>query len=168
MSTSQHWLEKSSMTTIEAKASNVLRPHIAGVGGPDRGQPTLRINVQRTPRASRPSASSFSHKLVHSSSCNNQISRIPACNVRKFNRKRRATAAEEVMASPMVDGRVEPHRKATYTLDVSDQIRREERSGSGFSGVKCMHTLFHPPQPMPMSACRPRDAQASLAHDAAH
>ena len=44
------------------------------------------------------------------------------------------------MASPMVDGRVEPHRKATYTLDVSDQIRREERAGSSFSSVKCMQT----------------------------
>ncbi|KAF1931116.1 uncharacterized protein M421DRAFT_18853, partial [Didymella exigua CBS 183.55] len=43
------------------------------------------------------------------------------------------------MASPMVDGRVEPHRKATYTLDISDQIRREDRSGGGFSGVKYNH-----------------------------
>ncbi|KAF2621938.1 hypothetical protein BU25DRAFT_495373 [Macroventuria anomochaeta] len=43
------------------------------------------------------------------------------------------------MASPMVDGRVEPHRKATYTLDVSDQIRKEDRSGNGFSGVKYNH-----------------------------
>ncbi|KAF3035282.1 hypothetical protein E8E12_000940 [Didymella heteroderae] len=43
------------------------------------------------------------------------------------------------MASPMVDGRVEPHRKATYTLDISDQIRREDRSGSGFSSVKYNH-----------------------------
>ncbi|KAF3033166.1 hypothetical protein E8E11_002454 [Didymella keratinophila] len=43
------------------------------------------------------------------------------------------------MASPMVDGRVEPHRKATYTLDISDEIRREDRSGSGFSSVKYNH-----------------------------
>ncbi|KAL1641989.1 hypothetical protein SLS61_009872 [Didymella pomorum] len=43
------------------------------------------------------------------------------------------------MASPMVDGRVEPHRKAIYTLDISDEIRREDRSGSGFSSVKYNH-----------------------------
>ncbi|KAJ4355049.1 hypothetical protein N0V95_003267 [Ascochyta clinopodiicola] len=42
------------------------------------------------------------------------------------------------MASPMVDGRVEPHRKATYTLDVSEQIRREDR-GDVFSSVKYNH-----------------------------
>lgn len=41
----------------------------------------------------------------------------------------------------MVDGRVEPHRKATYTLDISDQVRREGRPGSGMSGVKCTHML---------------------------
>ncbi|KAH6621728.1 RNA polymerase II transcription elongation factor-domain-containing protein [Boeremia exigua] len=43
------------------------------------------------------------------------------------------------MASPMVDGRVEPHRKATYTLDVSEQIRREDGTGRGFNGVKYNH-----------------------------
>jgi hypothetical protein len=47
------------------------------------------------------------------------------------------------MASPMVDGRVEPHRKATYTLDISDQIRREDGSGSGFSSVKCTCPFFN-------------------------
>ncbi|KZM24107.1 hypothetical protein ST47_g4760 [Ascochyta rabiei] len=38
----------------------------------------------------------------------------------------------------MIDGRVEPHRKATYTLDVSGAIRKEDR-GSGFSSVKYNH-----------------------------
>ena len=52
-----------------------------------------------------------------------------------------ATAIAAAMASPMVDGRVEPHRKATYTLDISDEIRREDRSGSGFSSVKCTYSL---------------------------
>lgn len=45
--------------------------------------------------------------------------------------------SDTAMASPIVDGRVEPHRKATYTLHISDQIRREDRSGNGFSSVKC-------------------------------
>ncbi|KAF2993204.1 hypothetical protein E8E13_000099 [Curvularia kusanoi] len=43
------------------------------------------------------------------------------------------------MASPMVDGRVEPHRKATYTLEISDQVRKEGKPGSGLSGVKYNH-----------------------------
>ncbi|XPS72605.1 hypothetical protein M3J07_004757 [Ascochyta lentis] len=42
------------------------------------------------------------------------------------------------MASPMVDGRVEPHRKATYTLHVSEQMRNEDRE-KGFSSVKYNH-----------------------------
>ena len=51
------------------------------------------------------------------------------------------------MASPMVDGRVEPHRKATYTLELGDQLRGEGRSAGGLSGVKCMHEL----DPLPLS-----------------
>ena len=48
------------------------------------------------------------------------------------------------MASPMIDGRVEPHRKATYTLDISEQIRKEDGSENRFSSVKCMHTVVLP------------------------
>ena len=48
------------------------------------------------------------------------------------------------MASPMIDGRVEPHRKATYILDISEQIRKEDGSGNEFSSVKCMHTVIPP------------------------
>lgn len=49
------------------------------------------------------------------------------------------------MASPMLDGRVEPHRKATYTLDIGEQVRRGDRAGSGFSGVKCTQFVLASP-----------------------
>jgi hypothetical protein len=45
------------------------------------------------------------------------------------------------MASPMVDGRVEPHRKAHYSLHISERVADSESSRGAFSSVKCTYTL---------------------------
>jgi hypothetical protein len=44
------------------------------------------------------------------------------------------------MASPMVDGRVEPHRKAHYSLHISDRIADSESLRGAFTSVKCTAT----------------------------
>ena len=43
------------------------------------------------------------------------------------------------MASPMVEGRVDPHKKAHYSLHISDRIAKKDSQteGGAFNGVKC-------------------------------
>src|SRR5690242_4511315 len=118
------------LKTNQAKVSN--GPTRTLREGPDRGQPTLHSTVS----GPEPPHSVFPFlrdAVLHSLYRRGKLTSpsTPYCN-----QNRRRTSVH--MASPMVDGRVEPHRKATYTLDISDQIRNEDTTERGFSGVKCM------------------------------
>lgn len=48
------------------------------------------------------------------------------------------------MASPVVEGRVEPHKKAHFSLHISDRITKNDSSSGTFSSVKCSLTPLHP------------------------
>jgi hypothetical protein len=101
-------------------------------------QPTSRP-VSALDPAFRLPLSSTTYRLVDlsllSSTSSLQPRFIREATTTVYNKHKRYT--HETIASPMVDGRVEPHRKATYTLEVSEQMRREDR-GNGLSSVKCM------------------------------
>lgn len=51
------------------------------------------------------------------------------------------------MASPMVEGRVDPHKKAHYILHISDRIAKKDgdSQAGGYSGVKCTSPPPTPP-----------------------
>ncbi|KAF2133710.1 hypothetical protein P153DRAFT_362785 [Dothidotthia symphoricarpi CBS 119687] len=43
------------------------------------------------------------------------------------------------MASPMIEGRVEPHKKAHFNLHISDRIAKNDMSSESYSSVKYNH-----------------------------
>jgi hypothetical protein len=44
-------------------------------------------------------------------------------------------------ASPMVESRVEPHKKAHFSLHISDRIADGDSSRDSYSSVKCTQLL---------------------------
>lgn len=43
------------------------------------------------------------------------------------------------MASPMLESRIEPHKKAQYSVHISEQIAHSDTSIEQYSSVKCEH-----------------------------
>lgn len=50
---------------------------------------------------------------------------------------RRAIATHRAMASPMVESRIEPHKKAHFSLQIGDRIRDGDDTSGDLSSVKC-------------------------------
>lgn len=48
------------------------------------------------------------------------------------------------MASPMLESRIEPHKKAHFSLHISDRIRSSDDALGDFSSVKCESSLQSP------------------------
>jgi len=49
------------------------------------------------------------------------------------------------MASPMMESRLEPHKKAHFSLHISDRIANNDPSLGSYSSVKCAFASLVPP-----------------------
>jgi hypothetical protein len=63
------------------------------------------------------------------------------------------------MASPMVESRIEPHKKAHFTLHLSDRIRNSEDDAVEYSSVKCWFSARHA-HGLRLADSQPRQPQA--------
>jgi hypothetical protein len=66
------------------------------------------------------------------------------------------------MASPMVESRIEPHKKAHFTLHISDRIANDDPSLGSYSSVKCRVALSVSTLPRWLTTARQPQACSDL------